>query len=261
LSALFAAAPIPTRPGRLLAACPPGETHDFSLLMLAFILRRHGWEVVYLGANVPLSRLDSTLQQTAPRLVLSVAQTLHSAAALCEMAGYVSAQAVPLAYGGGIFNQVPALTGRIPGHFLGHELSAVPQVVERLLAHPSEPLKPEPVSQEYAATLAQFTEKEALILSTLTKAMLSSPSPINPRHLEEANSNFTRYITAALALGDIHFLDHSVGWLKGLLENHGMSPSVAQQYYAAYRQAIQQHLGSDGAPVIDWLRLSAVAQF
>lgn len=251
LHALFAAAPLPTRPGRLLAACPPGEAHEFSLLLMAFILRLHGWEVVYLGANVPLSRLDATLQQTAPHLVLSVSQTLHSTAALCEMASYVNAHSIPLAYGGGIFSQIPALTGRIPGHFLGNELSAVPQVVERLLAHPTEPPQVQPLSPAYADTLAGFQEKESLIVSSVSSALQTAG--INPRHLEDANLNFTRYITSALALGDIHFLDHSVSWLKGLLENYGLSPAAAARYYLAYRQAVEQHLGDSAAPILNWL--------
>ena len=104
LHALLAAAPKPTRPGRLLAACPPGEAHDMALLMLAFILRWRGWEVVYLGANVPLARLDATLKATTPNLVLSVAQTLPGVAALSDMAKYTNAYHVSLAYGGGIFN-------------------------------------------------------------------------------------------------------------------------------------------------------------
>jgi DNA-binding transcriptional MerR regulator len=251
LNALFAAAPFPTRSGRLLAACPPGEAHDFSLLMLAFILRLHGWEVVYLGANVPFSRLDVTLQQTAPRLVLSVSQTLHSAAALSEMTSYVNAQAIPLAYGGGIFNHIPALTERIAGYFLGHELSIAPQVVERLLTHPAAAPKPQPLSSANATALAKFTEKEALIVSSVTAALQTAQ--IDPRRLEEANVNFTRSITSALALGDIRFLDHSVRWLKGLLENYGLSSFLATHYYAAYRQAVQQHLGSHAAPILDWL--------
>ena len=251
LNALFAAAPHPTRTGRLLAACPPGEEHDFSLLMLSYILRLHGWDVIYLGANVPLTRLDGTLQQTTPRLVLSVAQTLHSADALSEMAAYVNAQSITLAYGGGIFNQLPALTGRIAGHFLGTELSAVPQVVEHLLTYPDAPQRPLPLSEAYTRTLAHFKEKESLITSTV--AALMRNTYIDPRHLQEANEQFGRYIYAALALGDIQYLDHSLAWLSGLLENNGLLPSLANTYYAAYRQAVQTHLGQHGELILDWL--------
>ncbi len=251
LNTLYAAAPLPTRPARLLAACPPGETHEFSLLLLAFILRLRGYEVVYLGANVPLSRLDVTLQKTAPRMVLSVSQTLHSTAALSEMANYVNSQGIPLAYGGGLFNDIPALTGRIAGYYLGNELSAVPQTIEYILAHPAEMPRPQLLLPDYATALAKFSEKETLIISTVNSALQNAG--MEPGHVDEANTNFTRYISSALALGDIHILDYSVGWLKGLLENYGLSPTLAVHYFAAYHQAVQKHLGSDASPILEWL--------
>ena len=81
---------------------------------------------------------------------------------------------------------------------------------------------------------------------------------LEPGHLEEANANFTRDIVSALKLGEINFLDYSVGWLEGLLENHGLSPALAADYYATYRRSVQQHLGSQAAPVLDWLAKAEV---
>lgn len=251
LNALFAVAPNPTRSGRVLAACPPGEEHDLALLMVAFILRWQGWDVVYLGANVPLTRLDTTLQATNPGLLLSVAQTLPGAAALTELADYVNRRGVALAYGGGIFNKIPALTGRIPGHFLGYDMHAVPQVVERLLSRRPEVPIPQPLSVGYAIALESFQEKEAHIIASVNQ--LLRDSAIVPQHLDEANANLTRAIASALLLGDIHFLDHSVGWLIGFLENYGISNALAGRYYAAYHQSVQEHLGSQAQPVLDWL--------
>jgi DNA-binding transcriptional MerR regulator len=251
LNSLLAIAPTPTRPDRLLAACPPGEAHDLALLMLTFILRWRGWDVVYLGANVPLIHLDATLESTAPRLVLSVAQTLPGAAALSEFAKYMNTQSIPLGYGGGIFNHIPALTECIPGYFLGHELSAVPQVIERLLTNQPPLLITKPLHPAYTSALTGFIEKEALIITSVSEAL--QKSEIAPQHLEEANTHLTRAIASALALGEIHFLDYSVGWLNGLLVNYGLSPTLAVQYYSAYRQAVQQHLGSQAGPILDWL--------
>lgn len=251
LNTLYASAPIPTRPGRLLAACPPGEVHEFSLLLLSFILRLRGWDVVYLGANVPLSRLDVTLKQTSPHLVISVSQTLHSAAALHEMGRYVNSQGVPLAYGGGLFREIPALTNRINGHYLGDDLSGVPQAIEHILSRPIEPPTMQPIPPAYAAALAKFSEKETLIIASVNNLLRSTH--METSHVDEANTNFTRYISSALALGDIHLLDHSVDWVGGLLENHGLSPALAQHYYAAYRQAVQQHLAGEADPILEWL--------
>jgi DNA-binding transcriptional MerR regulator len=250
MSALFIAAPPPTRLERILAACPPGEEHDFVLLLAAFMLRRLGWDVVYLGANVPLSRLAETIQLTSPRLVLSVAQTLNSAAALREMADYVNARGVPLGFGGGVFNAYPALAERVNGYYLGSEISNIPQVVEGLLMRQPALPRMSPISPEYTQALAKFVEKEALIVASVTRAM--QPEQLEPAHLENANSHFTRNIVSALSLGDIHAMDHSVGWLEGLLGNYGLSPLLAVRYFTAYRQVVQQQLGSHGALILDW---------
>jgi len=251
LNALFAVAPMPTRPDRLLAACPPGENHDLALLMLAFIMRWRGWEVIYLGADVPLDHLDATLGATSPDLVLSVAQTLPGAASLIELAEFTNARSIPLAYGGGIFNQIPDLAERIPGHFLGRQVDAAPQVVEHLLAYrPSQPAS-RSLLPAYVATLAGFREKEALIVTRVRQILQSSL--IDPRYVEVANTHFTRAIVAALVLGEINYLDYSVEWLNGLLENYGLSPTLAFQYYKAFHQAVQEQPGFQARPVLEWL--------
>ena len=57
LSALVMASPPPTRPGRILVACPPDENHTIGALLLTFFLRRRGLDVLFLGADVPVDRL------------------------------------------------------------------------------------------------------------------------------------------------------------------------------------------------------------
>jgi DNA-binding transcriptional MerR regulator len=251
LNAMFAVAPPPSRPGRLLAACPPGEKHDLALLMLAFILRWRGWEVIYLGADVPLEQLDATLQAAAPNLILSVAQTLPGAASLSELARFVTEWSLPLAFGGGIFNHIPGLAERISGHFLGQQFEAAPQAIENLLTSRALPPALRPLTPAYAKALAGFKEKEALIVNRVRQILQTSS--IVPRHVETANVNFTRAIIAALTLGEINLLDFSSQWLNGLLENYGLAPASAVQYYQAYHQAVQEQPRLEAGPILQWL--------
>jgi len=251
LNALFAVAPVPTHPGRLLAACPPGEYHDLALLMLAFILRWRGWDVIYLGADIPLDQLDTTLRATSPNLVLSAAQTLPGAASLVELAEFVNSRSIPLAFGGGIFNQIDGLSERIPGHFLGQNVDTAPQVIEYLLTYrPSLPVS-RPVPPAYTAALAGFRDQEALLGNRVRQIMQSSQ--LAPRHLEVANVNFSRAVIAALVLGEVNLLDYSVEWLNGLLENYGLSPTFAVQYYRAFHQAVRELPRLQAEPVLEWL--------
>ena len=67
INTLLAAVAPPTQPGRILVACPPGEVHDFILLLITYLLRRRGWDVIYLGANVPLKDLDAAIEFNQPQ--------------------------------------------------------------------------------------------------------------------------------------------------------------------------------------------------
>lgn len=53
LEAQVAAAPPPSRMGRILVLCPPCEGLSFPALQIIFLLRRTGWDVIYLGACNP----------------------------------------------------------------------------------------------------------------------------------------------------------------------------------------------------------------
>ena len=63
LETMLASTPPATRSGRIMIGNPPAEEHTFAPLMLSLLLRRHGWDVVYLGANIPLTSLDVTNQK------------------------------------------------------------------------------------------------------------------------------------------------------------------------------------------------------
>jgi MerR family transcriptional regulator, light-induced transcriptional regulator len=53
-----------------LLACAPGETHDISLLAFGLLLRSHGWRILFLGADTPISTLTQTAKTTQPALAV-----------------------------------------------------------------------------------------------------------------------------------------------------------------------------------------------
>jgi hypothetical protein len=251
INTLLAAVAPPTRLGCILAACPPGEAHDFILLLITYLLRRRGWDVIYLGANVPLKDLDAAIDSTNPSLVLSAAQTLTSAASLRTMSEFLTGQGISLAFGGWVFNQVPAATMRISGYYLGTDVSMVPQITELLVMAPPSMLALQPLSAEYSQTLTRFLQNETFIVSYVGAAMQAVS--MNPDHLEIANANLTQLIYSALILGDINLLDPSTAWLNGLLRNYGLSIGIVEKFYTIYRQAVERYLGEDGLVIRDWL--------
>jgi DNA-binding transcriptional MerR regulator len=53
-----------------LLACAPGEQHDISLLAFGLILRSHGWRILFLGADTPLSTLQATARTSGPAVIV-----------------------------------------------------------------------------------------------------------------------------------------------------------------------------------------------
>jgi len=65
-----------------ICACAPDEQHDLGLLMLSADLRRRGWQVMYLGAAVPIEELACAVALAQPHAVFISATTIDSARAL-----------------------------------------------------------------------------------------------------------------------------------------------------------------------------------
>jgi DNA-binding transcriptional MerR regulator len=252
LDTLFNALVAPARPETILAACPPGEEHGFILLLVSYLLRRKGWDVLYLGSNVPFENLDKTITSTHPALVLSAAQTLTGAASLREMSKFIASQGIPLAFGGGIFDEIPEIVRRISGYYLGSNLAALPGMIELMvITSPGLPevLSPSPENSE---SLGHLKIHESAILARVgTSKYLQS---IDRDYVELACGYLTRMIEAALQLGDIHLLDPTTRWLKGLLSHRGVPGSLVQQFYYTYRQAVEEELGTQGKIIAGWLK-------
>lgn len=257
LNTLLAASPASTRSGRVLIGCPPHEDHTFAPLTLTIMLRYRGWELIYLGANVPLGRFVSTVESIKPNLIILTAQQLYTAAMLFEVAKNVAAEKnVMLAFGGRIFNTVPRLRQRIPGYFLGETLEEATQTVNRLLSFGMVPPAIKPVPDFYLKAAEVFRDQQALIEGhawSLLKA-----NGMSYEHYTNANLHLSRDIYAALTFGDIEFLSAEIAWAEKLLLNYSMPVVALRQYLQAYHTAAQEYLHGPAELVVDWL--AGVAQ-
>ncbi len=251
MEALLASTPAPTRPGRILVGCPPEEEHTFVPLLLSLLLRRRGWDVIYLGANVPLRSLEATLASVRPNLVVLTAQQLYTAAGLMEMAELLLQERVPVAYGGLVFTEVTGLHEALPGYYLGDKLEGAIAEIEHIMTS----LKPLPaqrqISYDYREALDHYRMRQALIDAEIWQQM-SARMP--NRLLATANLNFGRAILAALTLGNMNYLDADIEWVEGLLVNHHQMPADAlDEYLDVYYDACLRNLDQRGVVVIEWL--------
>lgn len=222
--------------------------------MLTLFLRRQGWQVVYLGANVPVSRLQATVTTINPDLVILAAQRLNTAANLFDMGRVLQAAQIPLAFGGQIFSRLPTLRPRIPGHFLGERLEEALQLVEQWLgsmeALPPVPT-PTPIDREYRQALANYRDRQGLIETEVWQALKQTELP--PICVTGTNSDLARSIVAALTLGDLDFLSPDIAWGKELIRQYDLPTDIPQRYLQAYHQAAQKHLDERGQPILTWL--------
>jgi DNA-binding transcriptional MerR regulator len=251
METLLAATPAPTRPGRILVACPPEEEHTFVPLLLSLLLRRRGWDVIYLGANVPLRSLEATIAAVRPNLVILTAQQLYTAASLMEMAEVLLQERVPVAFGGLIFVEAPSLRQAIPGHYLGDRLETAVAGVEQVMMT----LRPQPAqrmaSYDYREAAEHFRARQAVIEAEVWEKLQAL---VPRRVLAVANGTFARNILAALTLGSMDFLDPDVDWIEGLLVNHNqLSADSLDEYLNTYYVALVRHLDRPGFPVIEWM--------
>lgn len=254
LEALLSATPPPTRPGRLLIGCPPEENHTFVPLMLTLLMRRRGWDVVFLGANVPVEDFLVTVENAHPKMVILTAQLLSTVVGVRELGSLLYEAGIPMGYGGYIFTQLPALQEHVTGHYLGKTIEGAIAVIEQIMAAPQLPLPVASLPSHYEDALREFRANQAMIDAEVWR-IFGDKSGMSPIMLRQANMNFGRDIIAALTLGDIRFLGIDLPWIKGLLENHYRIPeSHITEYLQVYRQAVEIILNGHGPILSGYLR-------
>ena len=252
LNALIASCPAPTRAERIVLASPPDEQHTVSLHVINLFLRRQGWPVIDLGANVPFDRLEKVLTSIRPQLVIAAAQHLPTAQTLQAMADMVTRLHIPFAFVGGIFNRHPDLPDHIAGHFLGEELTGLTRAVQTIL-HAPWPLQPAiETPQDYLAAAQHYEERLPQLETELTAQLDGTAREAVQR--AGANAYLALYITAALRLGDINFLDADLEWIRGLIAAQRLPDEALYHYLKAYRTAAQKHLERQGTIILEWFR-------
>jgi MerR family transcriptional regulator, light-induced transcriptional regulator len=99
----------------------PGEWHDVGILLVSLTLRRHGWRVIHLGQNVPVSHLIREVESLAPDLICFSATTADSIGGLVELSAAIDALPDPkprLILGGRVLNTQGELRALFPHAYI-----------------------------------------------------------------------------------------------------------------------------------------------
>ena len=252
LDALLSAAPAPTRSEIILVGCPADEWHTFTPLLISLLLRRRGYKVIYLGANVPADRFTETAKVTKADLVLLVAQQLVSAATLQGAANALVNKNIPVAFGGRIFNLRPNLKDYIPGFFLGNEIGSAIGEIEKVLKSNNLPKATKIASQMHTVAHQAYIANRTKIEATL-KEMLQ-PLAISPDDVNVGIHFLGDHITAALQLGDMSHVSAEIDWLRMLLASHATHPEQLVNFMELYSKAVDKNINGQGKPIADWFK-------
>lgn len=251
LGALLAALPAATRPGRVLAACPRGEHHTFGLLLLTFLLRRRGWAVTYLGADVPADNMDAAVAAIRPDLIVLAAQHLPAAAAVLATARQLQGYAM-IGFAGGAFDRQPAIQERIPGFYLGASVGTALDAVDTLLTTPQPAPPARPIAQQVSSAQEHLRERRSSIAAGAADA--AAALGFTPDQVGRPIEALSDQIDAALSLGDVSLLEGQT-----LVAATGFCPGstggqMLSSLLRAYLQAAEVSMDERGKPILDWLR-------
>lgn len=251
VEALMSTSPPARRPERIVLSAAPGDHHSFSPLLLAYLLRRQGMNVIYLGVDVPATDLEKAVDRVKPDLTILSAQLLTTAAALYQVAFGIHRQGVPLAYGGQVFNYFPDLQQLIPGHFLGTSMEAAVHQVEYILDHNPLPPKGRVTPMPFKQALSEYQEKRAYIESYIWDRFVTDK--VSTERLGELNQIIAAQITAALTLAKLDLLGKNIEWFEDLLTGQQFSRDVLIRYLNVLYRGATIYLGSSSLLVLDWL--------
>jgi DNA-binding transcriptional MerR regulator/methylmalonyl-CoA mutase cobalamin-binding subunit len=109
---------------RLIIACLPDEQHEFGLLLLALSLHVRGYQLIMLGANMPLNELPHVVHRTpCDGIVLSGSAPIEADRLKQELRSLSTACDVPVFIGGPVSTQHPDAVAQSGVISLGDELS------------------------------------------------------------------------------------------------------------------------------------------
>lgn len=132
---LLQAFPIDISAPTLLVGCAPEEFHEIAPLMLSVLLRREGYRVEFLGADLPIEDLVLYAEDTAADMVILSAGFENTAQPLFRMQAQLDAlpKKPKLGFGGRYFNQNKDAREAMGGVFLGHSLAEAIERVHQLV--------------------------------------------------------------------------------------------------------------------------------
>ncbi|MYW70092.1 cobalamin-binding protein [Streptomyces sp. SID8379] len=231
-AAALAVAAIGAPRGRVTVACVDGEWHALPARLVTEVLRLRGWEVDYLGAQVPTEHLVGHLHRRQADAVLLSSSlpahlpTAHAAISACQVAG------TPVMAGGAAFGPQGRYAHRMQAAWAPDAVGAH-AVLERGLERPrAEAARlpdldlPHLNDQEY--TLVRQSRRQ-LVKQTLADVEEAFPpmraySDYQLDKTAEDIDHIVTFLATALYVDDPDLFTNFIVWTAGILESRGVPP-------------------------------------
>ncbi|NJL93438.1 MAG: MerR family transcriptional regulator [Anaerolineae bacterium] len=252
LQAMLNGAPPPTRSGRLVVACAPLDWHELAALMLSLIVRRRGWEVIYLGQNVGLKGLDETLHSLQPQALTFSVSRLPGLRHLPEVANILEAATegqAAFSFAGRIFQVLPELTNKMPGTYLGSDLLEAARIVEGLLArqrNAAASTAPE-FSSSKRELLEVFLAHRARLEAAATGLILELTQGQEDTQTAQAAQEVMEVLLVALQYDDDGLATELTRWSRASLSSYGLSGATIAALVAHFGQEVRASLAPEYA--------------
>jgi MerR family transcriptional regulator, light-induced transcriptional regulator len=123
----------------VMVGCAPSELHEIGSLIFSVMLRQYGYNVIYLGQDVPVNDIVETALQERPAAVCMSANSKNSALQLRDMQAGLNragSNAAIFCYGGRAFDYDPTLRAEVSGHYLGNDPRDAISMLNNLLRNP-----------------------------------------------------------------------------------------------------------------------------
>lgn len=116
--------------------CAPNELHEIGSILLCIYLRRAGYQVRYLGQDLPTEDMVREVNINRPAMVLLSATTLETADTLAQMTAALSELGLSgliIGYGGQVFVQHVELRKKMSGIYMGSTAQEAVDIAKELL--------------------------------------------------------------------------------------------------------------------------------
>lgn len=132
---LLQAFPNYTSTPSILIGCGPEEFHEIAPLMLSVLLRKEGYQVEFLGQDLPLEDLAAYAADTKPEMIILSVGTEETARLLIKMQTLLNElpNRPKFGFGGRYFNENEQARTEVDGIFLGTNLEQAVHNVHKLM--------------------------------------------------------------------------------------------------------------------------------